>query len=195
LVSTRLDNGRRQIEELDVESGSRSLLVDDASSPSASPDGRWITYDRQMGRAWSIWGFDRNTGAEHEIVPPTWFDDADVPAFAPDSRTIAFAAAGPGPLDLTPLGRVNGFGATLRRTAHAHDLIGALFDLWTIQADGSGLRRVAVLFSMQPALAWSPGGRHVAVWSSLGLQIVDVDTGGWRLINAPGASGSTSWGP
>jgi Tol biopolymer transport system component len=194
VVTTRLEDGRRQIEELDVESGARSVLVDDGSSPSASPDGRWVTFDRQIGRAWSIWGIDRSTGAQNEIVPPTWFDDADVPSFAPDSRTIAFAAAGAGPAEMAPVARLGGLHAALQPTAHAHDLPGALLDLWAVQQDGTGLRRIAALFSMQPALAWSPSGQHVAVWSSVGLQIVDVNTGSWRLLTAPGASGATSWG-
>jgi Tol biopolymer transport system component len=192
-VTTRLDGGRRDIGEVDVTTGARSLLVDDGSSPSPSPDGRWVAYDRQVGRVWSIWGLERDTGVQSEIVPSTWFDDADVPTFGPDSDTLAFAAAGLGPIGPSGLLQARRIAAHVGTTVRAHDLVGAFFDLWTIHRDGTGLQRVAVLFSTQPALAWSPSGQHVAVWSSLGLQIVDVTTGGWRLITAPGASGSVSW--
>ena len=78
--------------------------------------------------------------------------------------------------------------------AAAHNLNGALYDLWVTQSDGSGLRRLAQLFDPEPFIAWSPTGRHIAVLGTLGLQIVDVETGAVQQLPRPRGDGPITWG-
>lgn len=63
-----------------------------------------------------------------------------------------------------------------------------------VRPDGSGLKRVAALSNEQPYVAWSPDGRHVAVWGGIGLQIVDAASGAVRLLRNPVGTGPISWG-
>src|SRR5207248_9843095 len=141
-----------RVEEVDLSSGERNLILDPGSAPAASPTDAVLAYQTRAGLRWNIWKLDRSTGAKTEIVNADWFDDADHPLFSPDGASIAFVAAGAGPLpgaaepgllsDLFRIGRP--------RVAAAHDLIGVLFDLWVVQANGDGLPRVAELFDVQP---------------------------------------------
>lgn len=191
---TYRSDGRQRVEEVEVATGARSLLVEGGSSPAVSPNDEWLIYAVPVGRAWSLWAQNRRTGSKSQVVSASWFDDADGPVFSPDSGTIAFAAAGTGPEPSGWTPAAASLAKALRGTAHAHDLIGVAYDLWSVRPDGSNLRRVAEVFNVQPYLAWSPDGRHVAVWGGAGLQIVDVATSEWRILVAPAGGGPFSWG-
>ena len=190
-----LVDGTQRVEQVDLGSLSRSLVVEGASSPTASADGRWMAYAQQVGRRWSIWSMDRSTGQRTQLVSEAWFEDADVPSFSPDSSIVSFVAVGDGPpagAGLSSL--VARVVAGLAPSAEAHDIEGAVFDLWGVRPDGSGLRRVAALANEQPYVAWSPDGRHVAVWGGIGLQIVDAASGALRVLRNPVGTGPISWG-
>jgi Tol biopolymer transport system component len=191
---TNLIDGAQSVESLDIDSAARSLVVEGGSSPSMSTDGRSIAYVHQVARRWSIWNVDRSTGSKRQLVSEAWFDDADVPSYSPDSSIIGFVAVGAGPPAGTGGFPLAALLAGFAPTASAHDIEGAVFDLWSVRPDGSDLRRVAALANEQPFIAWSPDGRHMAVWGGVGLQIVDVTSGGTRLLRNPVGTGPISWG-
>ncbi len=198
LVYSKENPARRveRVEEVDLTTGERSLVVDGGSSPFASPAQPMLTYATPVGNAWSIWTLDRQSGARSEIVRASWFDDADNPAFSPDGSLIAFVAAGFGPLSgsAPPRGLVDEFGLGKPNVASAHNMLTTFFDLWVVQPDGSGLRKVNQLLDIQPEIAWSPDGRYVAAMGTLQLQIVDIATGeSWAPPRPPG-KGKMSWG-
>jgi len=197
-TATNLSDGSQRVEEVDLSTGGRTLVVAGGSSATASPDGRWIAYDLAVGRRWAIWNLDRSTGARAQLVSDTWFDDADVPSFSPDSATLAFVAVGPGPRaarDPAP-SLASMLGRHLVPIAEAHEFEGAVFDLWAVRPDGSGLRRVETLYAEQPTIAWSPTGRHIAVWGGNELHIVDMasDPVRFRVLRNPPGTGPISWG-
>jgi Tol biopolymer transport system component len=203
LIYGKTSSGRgpvERVEEVNLSTGERSLVVDEGSAPAASPTGPLLAYQTRVGSRFDIWKLDRQTGARAEIVKADWFDDVDHPRFSPDGATVAFVAAGSGPppqvLALPILSALFDLGQP--RVAAAHDMFGVLSDLWVVQPDGGGLRRVAQLFDSQPEIAWSPTGRHIAALGSFQLQIVDVVTGSSRTLPRPAGtslfSSALSWG-
>jgi hypothetical protein len=203
LIYGKTSSGRgpvEQVEEVNLGTGERSLVVAEGAAPAASPTSPLLAYQTHVGSRFDIWRLDRQTGARAEIVKAEWFDDTDHPRFSPDGSTVAFVAAGSGP---PPQGQALPILAALfdlgqSRVAAAHDMFGVLSDLWVVQPDGSGLRRVAQLFDSQPEIAWSPTGRHIAALGSFQLQVVDVVTGASRTLPRPAGNGlfssALSWG-
>jgi tricorn protease-like protein len=187
-------NGR--VEEVNLTTGERSLVVADASSPSASPTAAALAYQTTVNRRWNIMGLDRAAGSQKRIVSEEWFDDADHPSYSPDGSTIAFVAAGAGPDNLSGGPSWTAWAAALGApgTAAAHDLANALFDLWSALPDGSGMHRIAQLFDLQPDIAWSPDGRHIASFGTIDLQVVDVETGAVQSLPRLKGDGPIAWG-
>jgi hypothetical protein len=177
--------GSQRVEEVHLATGARSVVVEAGSSPAASPSAPLVAYQTFVAQRYNILFFDRGAGTHTEVVDARWFEDTDDPAFSPDGATLAFVAAGAGPL---PTGR------TRPGVAHAHDLPGVFFDLWTVGADGSNLQRLAQLFDSMPYIAWSPTGHHLAAWGLFDLQIVDVTTGAIRSLGRTTGGGPISWG-
>ena len=194
--ATDLGSGVQQLEEIDLRSSARASVLEGGSSPSPSPDGQWLVYSYSTDRGWGIGSLHRPSGTRREVVSDTSFVDSDVPSFSPDGQVVAFVAAGPGPASrgehLLP-GLTGLLQRALIPAAQAHE-IDEPFDLWSIRPDGSGLARVALLKNLQPYLAWSPDGRHLAVWGGSGLQVVDTATGGVRWLSPVAGTGPISWG-
>ncbi len=138
-----------QIVRVDAATGEHRVVLEDAREPAITRDGRRMAYV----------GFNRAYAAptlhiaapdgsdDRELIGPGAFSDFYAPRFSPDGARIIFAAIG-GPVtneqgypiaarDPAPLERLLGWLAP--PTAEAH---GAPWDLWTINADGSGLRRL-----------------------------------------------------
>jgi len=182
--------GAQRVEQVDLTTRERSLLIEDGSAPSASPREPLLAYQtRVTALRYRTWNLDRRTSTLRELLDASWFDDVDNPTFSPDGSAIAFVGAGAGPLpggtSIAPLLGI--------RPALAHDLFGAFYDLWLVGPDGGGLRRVTQIFDMQPEIAWSPSGRYIAVMGALQLQIVEVSSGARWSIPRPRASGPLSW--
>jgi Tol biopolymer transport system component len=185
-----------RIEEVDRTTGERMLIVEGGSAPSSSPTQSVLAYSMLKDARSTIWSLDRTTDAKTEVVKPDWFDDADNPSFAPDGQGFAFIAVGQGPpagSQLPPM-LSDLLAALAPGTAAAHDMPGALFDLWMAPSGGGPVRRVAQLFDMQPEITWSPDGRYIAVMGALQLQIVDVATGAKTSMARPNSSNQISWG-
>jgi len=191
---TGLVDASHRIEEVDLVSGARSLVIGSGSQPVLSPDGRWLVYTDRGFVAWSIWSLDRTTSGNAKVVPEEWFKDSDVPSFSPDGTMLVFVAAGAGPSQGGLIQTLGVLGEVFAGVAEAHDLADP-FDLWAISPDGADLRRLAALRNVQPYLAWSPDGRYLAAWGASGLQLLDTAAANaFRLVlNEPGAGG-ISWG-
>ena len=126
-------------------------------SPAWSPDGTKIAYERASnGDRFRIWVMDHDGGAQAQISPDnnSMADDTD-PTWSPDGNLIAF-------------------GSTR----------GGTWNLWVMNADGSGLRQVTTVFSHNPS--WSPDGTRLAYAGQSGIGIVNVDGSNAHTISGPG---------
>jgi dipeptidyl aminopeptidase/acylaminoacyl peptidase len=156
-----------RIELIDIATGTRQRFVEDALEPALSPDGShlaYVGYDPATGIA-VLMVRDLATGESRPLLPDdqVMSNVANI-AWSPDGTRLAFAAADPIGLGSPALGRSAAFHPTLR-------------DVWLVNLDGTGLKRITELADASLALAWSADNRHIY---ALG------DTGFWRLDSTSG---------
>jgi dipeptidyl aminopeptidase/acylaminoacyl peptidase len=145
--------------------------------PLLSPDGRQVLFEAQRDDARSvasridgIWLLDVETGDSRQIVQPAGraFEEVSWPAWAPDSRRIAYVRAWKED--------------TWRFTMHVLDL-------------STGDDRIVVPDERLPvrAPAWSPDGRHLAYIGEPDMWITRPDGSDRRkLTSMPGAENAPS---
>lgn len=141
-------------------------------APAWSPTGRWLVYQRARGsslRNWDLWTM-RADGTGQRLLTR----DGARPAWSPNGRLIAFGQPTGhvrGGYLLTDLMVMDSHGTHRRvlvkngsRAAWSPDgsrivfqrMTGAHFELWVINADGSGLRRLTKAPGDEYAPTWQP---------------------------------------
>ena len=75
-------------------------------------------------------------------------------------------------------------------TAYAH---GIPWDPWVVNADGSGLRRVAETAADEPSVAWSPDQMQLFVYSGTGSYLLDALTGAATPLTFVQGYGPVVW--
>jgi Tol biopolymer transport system component len=74
------------------------------------------------------------------------------------------------------------------------DFVSGAWNLWVINLDGSGLRRVSSAFATEPA--WSPDGTRLAYVGLDGIDVVRLDGTEPTTITGPaGLVGNPAWSP
>lgn len=162
-----------RIERLDVKTGKSVRFIDSAVDPSVSRDGKWVVYV----------GVDPATQEEALLLASL---DLSVKrtlvaasgklalfssqVFSPDGSKVAFAA-----IDLEQL-QPGGLSAPGRLGVYAapHPFAG---DVWVVNADGSGLKRLAEIAENMPSLTWSGDGSTVYALGGGAWWKIDAATG------------------
>jgi Tol biopolymer transport system component len=146
--------------------------------PDWSPDGRRIAYTSYRGKNRIPVGFTRDTeivvaglGGGQVNVSRHPDDDAE-PAWSPDGRRIAFARFPPGTVRFPHGDRSGG-------------------DIWVMNSDGTGQRRLTRNRGNDESPSWSADGRQIVFASArrggrLRLWIMDADGGRQRPLTPPG---------
>ena len=162
-----------RIERVLSDGSGRGVVLDEGRQPSAAPDGTRFVYarTRNQGAALLIWS--RLDGAVQTLVPEGRFADVAYPQFSPGSDQVAFVAPQSGLAEQrTPRFALDAlFGPAV---AFAH---GIPWDPWVINADGTGMRRVAETAADEPSVAWSPDQQQLFVYSGTGSFIVAPASG------------------
>jgi len=183
----------RQIEKMDLATGSTSMVLDEVGAFDVSPDGKWLALVRTQATAASLALVDLTTNQVTEIVPGREFEVITAPRFDPTSKTIAFSAtraarfsdAGGAPPLVDRLLGLLGVG-----TAQAH---GAPQDVWSIPTTGGTPSQMAKLDADEPVVAWSPDGSQLAILSSEALVNYQLAGGARKPILSPGGYGTVDW--
>jgi len=192
-----------------LEGGSPETVVDDAFSASVTADESTIVYVRNTAAGQEL---RRKALAEAGdgcvLIPDTVFQLISGPRLSPDGKRVAFggqgepasqqpagscgAAAGPRPAGdaLAALVAVGEWLGVLARPAYAHGLPS---DIWAINLDGTGFRRVADVKEDEPTVAWSPDGSHLAIFGVAALYAVGAKGGPVQKLVDQGGYGGLDW--
>ena len=159
-----------RVERVMADGSGRGVLLPDARQPSAAPDGTRLVFARTTNQGASLLVWSQADASVQTIVPEGRFADVAYPQFSPRSDQIAFVAPQSGLNGhLNPLETLLGV-----RIAEAH---GIPWDPWIVNADGSGLRRIAETAADEPSIAWSPDETRVFVYSGTGSFVLAAGSG------------------
>jgi hypothetical protein len=167
-----------RIERVMSDGSGRGVVLPEGRQPSAAPDGTRLVFAHTTNQGASIQVWRQADGSIQTLVPEGRFADVAYPQFSPHNDQIAFVAPQSGINNGSAPTMNNGF-LFLKDlfgpdVAYAH---GIPWDPWLMNADGSGLHRVAEVGGDEPSVAWSPDETELFVYSGTGSFIVEAASG------------------
>jgi Tol biopolymer transport system component len=161
-----------RIERVAPDGSARAHVREPAGDLAVSPDGRWLAHvvrdARGLRPALVAASLDGST--TRTLVPSGTFVDIAAPRYAPSGRTLAFGAA-TAPAAATP----SAIGALRRWIAPVAEAHGIPWDVWQVDADGGGLRRLTDLSEDLIVPAWSPDERWIGFSAEGGVYALSLD--------------------
>lgn len=202
----RVTNGREaQSVVRQTDGGQPELLVDNAYSPTISPDESTLIYIRSTRAGQSMLKKALGeSGDGCELISDQVFQYLSLPRISPDGKKVALG--GSGEASLQP----SGCGGDPRATpgtaglppvldlsvllqpdvAYAHGLPA---DVYALNLDGSSLTRIADIKDDDPSVAWSPDGQKLAIFGVAALFTVDSRGGPTDKLTEQGGYGGIDW--
>jgi mono/diheme cytochrome c family protein/Tol biopolymer transport system component len=193
------DDLRPQVVRIDVATGTRQTIIEDALDPSISADGRQLAYLRLNNDDYtmSLMVADPDGSGAREVMSNAMFDGFFAPRFSPDGQTLIFAAIG------GPETNEQGFPIAAQRSlldgvlalfgppvAEAH---GVPWDVWRVNVDGTGLQRLTKFYEDLPMAIFSPDGSEVVIMGYGGIYRMRPDGSELRRISTLGDHGALDW--
>ncbi len=189
--------GTNRIERIDVATGAREVVLQDAAMGGLSPDRRSIVYTT----------IDPKTRVQRLVIEDIATNDTprvlvdeyaglalfSAVTFSPDGSELAFAA-----VDLSttasramPPVRQESLRSFGRTSAMTHSFAE---DVWLIDpSDGTGLHRVADIAENMPSVTWSGDGSSIYVLGPNFLWRLDPATSGAEMLRQSGEPGYIVW--
>jgi mono/diheme cytochrome c family protein len=194
--------GDRQlvVVRLDVATGAIEPLLTDALDPTLSRDGKQLAYLKLSddGYTMALMIAAPDGSNPREIISGTDFQGFYAPRFSPDGKQIIVAGIGGPETDKqgnpikasapSALDRLLGLFEPASAEAH-----GLPWDLWIVNTDGSGLRRLTNFYEDLPMVAFSPDSKQVAIMGLGGIYLMAPDGSKLRKIDAVGDHGGLDW--
>ncbi|MEJ7652590.1 MAG: hypothetical protein WKH64_04185 [Chloroflexia bacterium] len=107
-----------ELDRVDAATGARTLVVDNATDPAWSPDGKQIAY-KTTGRP-NIWTARADGGGAQQITKDGDFSDVQAPRYSPDGGRLVFAGVTDSPIGLRPASLASRLNPLHPRSAEAH---------------------------------------------------------------------------
>jgi Tol biopolymer transport system component len=167
---------------------SRRLLASAARLPGVSPDGAHLAYLEPGPAGGRLVSLDLSSGASLTLADAASLGFAyfGAPRFSPDGQFVAFGASG-GPSGPGTFG--GRLGLVMAPLAH-----GPNWDVWVVNADGSGLRQATIIPEGDDLnAAWSPDGQWLAAYGPPGLYLVPAFQPGPTTPILTGGVGQPDW--
>ena len=181
-----------EVARVSAGSGERQTLAPRGMSPTLSADGKRLAYLSGGGMAQGLIVADADGKQPVTLVPEGAMEGLAAPRFSPDGRRLVFSAVAPmAPVPTTtpPPGRAAPRADGPRRV-QAH---GLPMDVFVVDVDGGPPRRLTQLGEDNPAAAWSPDGKRLAMLAGGGLYLLNADGSDLRAIDPRGGHGTIDW--
>jgi hypothetical protein len=184
---------KERVERIDVQSGAREVVLENAASPFPTPDGTALVLLRDDQNAQSVSVFPLNGGEPRDLVPSNLAPSVLSPIISPDGRTVAFSMIDGASAAGSEGGLADAVGRWLVPSALAH---GVPFDVYLIPFDGSGpAQRLTHVNQDSPFTAWSSDGRWLLVRAEYSQFLADSKSGQTWKLNDNGGYGQIDWAP
>ena len=197
------------VQRIDVATGERTRLLEDAYAIAISPDGARLAYARPLtvgGESFESIALDGSgeatviVSADENLLP------FNSPQYAPDGSSIAFASADQTNAAPTPvlgslgtgrwrLASAGGHVGPSLRSDRAAVVDGLPQDVWLVDAAGGRPRLLASMQEDLPSLTWSGDGKQVYLLGTTGLYEIDVARGAVTRIGEGVFHGQIAWAP
>jgi Tol biopolymer transport system component len=188
-----------------AENGQPEVLVDNAYDPAVSPDESTLLYVRSTRAGQQM--FKKTIGEAGdgcELISDQVFQFLSLPRISPDGKRVALGGSGEpnmgpsgcggDPRSSSPSAPGPGvdLGALLQPdTAYAHGLPA---DIYSLNLDGSDMKRIADIKDDDPTVAWSPdGGSRLAIFGVAALFLVEAKGGPTEKLTDQGGYGGLDW--
>jgi len=203
----RVVNGR-EIQSIvrQVEGSQPETVVDNAYDPAVSPDESTLIYVRSTRAGQQLLRKSiGESGDGCELISDQLFQYLSLPRISPDGKRVALGGSGEPNLGPSGCGgdprsapaagaaAVVGLelGALLQPdVAHAHGLPA---DVYSLNLDGSDMKRIADIKDDDPTVAWSPDGAKLAIFGVAALFVVDAKGGPTDKLTDQGGYGGLDW--
>jgi Tol biopolymer transport system component len=201
----RVDNGREQVSIVrQTEGGQPETVADNAYDPAPSPDESTLIYVRSTRTGQQMLKKTiGESGDGCELMSDQVFQYLSLPRISPDGKRVALGGSGEpnmapsgcggDPRSSTPAAAPAGLdlAALLQPdTAYAHGLPA---DVYSLNLDGSDMKRIADIKDDDPTVAWSPDGAKLAIFGVAALFLVDAQGGSTTKLTDQGGYGGLSW--
>jgi Tol biopolymer transport system component len=175
-------------------------VLTNALDPAVYPDGTLLAYiwlsDDSSQMALKVAALDGSNA--RQVLDGSPFPDFFTPTFSPDGKQIVVAAVGGPPTD------AQGYPRTASRQSPVERMLGALgppaahaqeaaWELWIVNLDGTGLRRLTAFAEGEPVASFSPDGKQIAVLARGGIYLLNSDGSQLRRIETRGGTGGLEW--
>lgn len=201
-LTTGAYGGERELEvvRVDLATGAQQPLLKDALDPSISRDGTSMAYLQlsKDGYTMSLEVAAPDGSGARQVLGGEGFQGFYAPRFSPDGKQIVVAAMGGPetdaqgyPVKASSSSPLAGLIALLAPpTAEAH---GMPWELWTVNTDRTGLRRLTVFYEDLPMASFSPDGQQIVVMGAGGIYLMRPDGSQLRRIDPFGDHHGLDW--
>lgn len=186
----------------DLATGTPTPLIADALDPAISRDGTQLAFLKlsEDGYTMNLMLAGPDGSGARELLNGEQFQGFYAPRFAPDGQSLLVAAIGGPETDEQGIPLKARAPSLLERalalleppSASAH---GLPWDLWSINTDGTGLRRVTRFYEDLPMASFAPDGSQVAIMGLGGIYLMQPDGSNLRRIDPTGDHGGLEWVP